>query len=94
MGCCLLGCLFAAGPRVAFAMWWLFDPRRVMATFGNWLWPLLGLLFLPWTTLMYMLVAPGGLSIVNWIFLGLAFAVDLSTWFGNGEAGRRKYASN
>jgi hypothetical protein len=94
MGCCLLGCLAAAGPRVAFVFWWFLDPARVKLGFGgSWIWPILGVLVLPWTTLMYMLVFPGGLSFVNWIFLALAFAIDLGTWFGNGEAGRRKYSS-
>jgi len=93
MGCCIFGCLIAAGPRLAFLFWWLFDPRRVMTGFGNWLWPLLGVIFLPWTTLMYMVVFPGGLSVVNWVFLGLALAIDIGTYVGNGEAGRRKYSN-
>ena len=39
-----------------------------------------GFLFFPWTTLIYGLVAPNGLSLLNIIFLIAAFAIDLGTW--------------
>ena len=42
---------------------------------------------------MYVIVFPGGLSVVNWIFLGLAFAIDMGTYFGGGREGQRRYAS-
>ena len=43
-------CLFKArSPRLALLILWLFTPM-VNVEFGdNWLWPLLGLLFLPFT---------------------------------------------
>ena len=50
--CCLFLAAFGLGPRIALLLWWLFGDR-VDAAFDSWLWPLLGLLFLPWTTLAY-----------------------------------------
>ena len=35
-------------------MWWIFG-TKVDAAFSSWIWPLLGLLFLPWTTIAYVL---------------------------------------
>ena len=49
------------------------------AAFGDvLLWPLLGLVFLPFTTLMYTILwGPGGLSGGDWIWVGIAFVLDL-----------------
>lgn len=49
-------------------------------------------LVLPWTTLVYGFVQPNGLSILNWIFLGCAFMLDLATW-GIGALASRKQVS-
>lgn len=93
MGCCLFAIVLAGAPRVALLFWWFFDTRYVNAAFNNLIWPLLGFLFLPWTTLMYVVVYPGGLSLVNWVFLGLALVIDLGTYGGGGREGRRRYSS-
>lgn len=88
-GCCLFATVLAGAPRLAFLLWWIFQPTRIAQTFSTWLWPLVGLIFLPWTTLMYVFVYPGGLSVVNWVFLGLAFVVDIGSYAG-GAYGRRQ----
>jgi hypothetical protein len=93
MGCCLFAVLLAGAPRIAFLLWWVFQPLRMQATFGNWFWPLLGVIVLPWTTIMYVIVAPGGLNVFDWIFLALAVAVDLSTYAGNARARMQQTAS-
>ena len=57
--CCFFTTLVVLGPRVAGVLWWLVQPVRWQAAFNNnWLWPVLGLIFLPWLTLMYVIVAP------------------------------------
>ena len=91
MGCCLFASVVAGAPRVAFIIWWLFQPGRINATFDTIIWPLVGVLFVPWTTLMWVFVAPGGISTVNWLFLGLALFADLGTYFGGGKS-RRSYS--
>ncbi len=59
--CCLISIASMLGPRLAILVWYLFRPERWQATFDTWIWPLLGSLFLPWTTLAYVLVARNGI---------------------------------
>jgi len=93
MGCCLFAIILAGAPRFALFFWYLFDTRYVSAAFNNLLFAIIGFLFLPWTTLMWVIVYPGGISLVNWIFLGIAFLIDMGTYFGGGREGQRRYAS-
>ena len=56
-----MGCLFVvfAGmfPRFADIILWIARPNMFLAPFdGNWFWPLLGIIFLPFTTLMYVIM--------------------------------------
>ena len=54
-------CLFAISPGgapTAFAIYWIARPGVVEAVFGTFIWPLLGLIFLPFTTLMYTISGP------------------------------------
>jgi len=88
MGCCVLAAVLAGAPRIAFLLWWFLAPGRINAAFDSFMWPLLGVIFLPWTVLTYVFVAPNGLSIINWIFLVIALLADLGAW-GGGARGRR-----
>jgi len=89
MGCCLFAVILAGAPRFAFLLMWLFQPVRINATFDTFIWPALGVLFAPWTALMYVFVFPGGITGFDWVWLGLAAAIDIGTYVGNGESGRR-----
>ena len=79
-------CLFVLvlgllGPRVAVGATWLFSDRVTLAFGGGWVWPLLGLLFLPWTALAYVVVwAVSGVSLGGWIIVVLAFFLDMATY--------------
>ena len=69
-----MACLFAlfAGifPRLALFIVWVARPARVDAAFDTWIWPLLGLIFLPFATLIYVLLwTAGGLSTGDWIWV-------------------------
>jgi hypothetical protein len=79
--CCFVLVFSALGPRFAIIAMWLFG-NRVDAAFSSALWPLLGLLIAPWTTLMYLLVwSPvGGVSGAEWILVGLGIAADIATY--------------
>ena len=80
--CCFFTTLLFFGPRLAFLIYWLVPVGRVkiFLAFNTWIWPLLGLIFLPWTILMYVIVFPvGGF---DWIWLGLAFAADIAGYVG------------
>lgn len=92
---CCLGTIFLVfGSRLTILAWWLLDPERFNLAFSNWvlpgiaiipawLWTLAGAIFLPWTTLAYLLVFPGGITGNDWIILGVAFAVDLLSHGGS-----------
>lgn len=90
MGCCLFALLVAGAPRVALVVWWLSDPGRIYSTFSTWLWPILGFLILPWTTIAYVFVAPNGLSGLDWVILVVALLIDLSAHGGGGRAYQRR----
>ena len=79
--CCFLVLFAALGPRFAVIAMWLFGSRVDLA-FGSWVWPLLGVLFAPWTTLMYLLAwSPvGGVTGAEWIWVGLGVALDVATY--------------
>jgi hypothetical protein len=51
-----------------------------------------GMIFLPWTTLMYLLVAPGGISGFDAPWLALAALVDVASYAGGGIFQRRRRA--
>ncbi len=93
-----MGCLFAifAGmfPRLAVLLIWLARPILFSAAFGGfWLWPILGVIFLPFTTLMYVLLwMPGvGLIGLDWLWLTLAVLIDLGGFGSTGYANRDRY---
>ncbi|NTW28087.1 MAG: hypothetical protein HGA39_01815 [Coriobacteriia bacterium] len=106
MGCCLGVLLLGGAPRLALVLWWLLDPARITATFSGWsatigswtasgwVWPLAGLLLLPWTTVAYVFVAPGGLATLDWIILGIGLLLDLSTHGGSGRAYHHRRSAN
>jgi hypothetical protein len=81
-----MGCLFAlmAGvfPRLALFIVWVARPARVDAAFDTFLLPLLGIIFLPFATLMYVLLyTPGrGLTGGDWFWVVLAGLLDVAHW--------------
>lgn len=79
--CCFLLLFAMLGPRFAIVAAWLFG-SRVDDAFSTWLWPLLGLLLAPWTTLMYLLAwsRPEGVTGAGWILVGIGVALDLATY--------------
>ncbi|MFV1858584.1 MAG: hypothetical protein ACC647_04455 [Anaerolineales bacterium] len=86
--CCFFAVLVTAGPRLASIIWWLFQPVRWSLAFSSAIWPILGIIFLPWTTLFYMLVFPGGVVGLDWLWLGIGVFADVASYTG-GAARRR-----
>ena len=83
---CLLALLAAFFPRVALLVVWLARPAFVTAAFGNtFLLPLLGIIFLPFTTLIYVLLYRPGIGVTGyeWLWIAFAFLLDLGHWFGS-----------
>jgi len=59
---CIILSAALLGPRIINVIWWLLAADRWASTFNGPLVPILGILFLPWTTLAYVLVAQNGLT--------------------------------
>ena len=77
----LLGGIF---PRFALFIAWVARPKMVDAAFDTWIWPLLGFIFLPFATLMYVILwQAGGLSGWDWFWVGLAAVLDVGHWAGS-----------
>lgn len=89
--CCFFTALVLFGPRLAILIWWLVNPVRWAAAFtGSFIWPLLGFIFLPWTTIMYVIVFPRGVVGFDWIWLGLGLLIDISSHLGGGWGNRER----
>jgi hypothetical protein len=91
--CCLFTTLLLIGPRAAIVLWWLVQPLRWSTAFDSFIVPFLGLLFLPWTTLMYVLVSPGGVEGFDFLWLLIALLGDLAQWFGGAWGNRGRIES-
>jgi hypothetical protein len=93
-GCFVVG-LGAFFPRVALLLIWLFTDHVTRAFQGEWLLPLIGIILLPYTTLVYVLLYwwLGTVTGFSWFFVALAFVIDLGAWFGGARsAGQRNAA--
>jgi hypothetical protein len=84
--------------RIGIVVWWLVNPLSHDLPFASWvlpgglafpawLWLVLGGVFLPWTTLAYLLVFPGSIVGSDWIVLGVALLIDLA---GHGGSYRHR----
>ncbi|MFC1617704.1 hypothetical protein ACFL2B_00310 [Patescibacteria group bacterium] len=87
--CCFIASIVLFGPRIVMFFWWLFDPARFDITFTSFIWPLLGFIFVPWTTMAYILVFPGGVNGLDWLWIGLALLLDIIS-YGGGVYSRKK----
>ena len=89
--CCLVAVILLLGPRLGILLWWLFDMPRWERAFSTFIWPLLGAIFLPWTTVAYVFVFPNGVTGLDWLWLALALLVDLGAYTGGGRESRKRF---
>jgi hypothetical protein len=85
---CLLGCLALMVPRLLLVGLFLFT--RYLDVFQTRLWPLLGFIFMPLTTLAYAYAKHASGSVDGW-YLALviiAAMIDLGSWGHGGWRGR------
>ncbi len=80
--CCVLTALLMAGPRLAIFVWWLVNTARFRAAFDIILWPIVGFIFAPWTTLAYLLVFRNGVNGFDWLWIALGIIIDLGALGG------------
>ena len=92
--CCAIAVMGLLGPRALILFWWLIDPARWNLVFQGFLLPALGFVFLPWTTIAYVLFwTVGGLDPIGWVVVALAFFLDIAT-YGGGAFGNRDRIPN
>ncbi len=89
--CCFFAAFVFLGPRAAILVWWLIDIDRWNAAFSNLIWPVVGFFFAPWTTLTWVIIAPGGVSGLDWVILGIGILADVASYSGS-LYGNRGYA--
>jgi hypothetical protein len=94
MGCCIFAVAASFFPRIALLFMWIFTDY-VTRAFDGLIWPLLGLIFLPFTTIMFCLVyspVAGGVVGANWIWVFLGLLLDISS-YASGRYGQRSRSS-
>jgi hypothetical protein len=89
------GCLtafIASFSRITLFFAWLARPALMDAAFSTVIIPCLGFLFLPFTTLMYVILiqGPGKIQGLDWLWLVLAAIMDLASIAGAGAANRNR----
>jgi hypothetical protein len=86
---CMFGIFAAFAPRVLLLVMWLFGNLVDRAFHNTFIWPLLGIIFLPFTTLMYVLVyTPAGISFWGWVWIAIGFIFDIYGYAGTGYSNR------
>src|SRR6266511_46204 len=79
----LFAMLAASFPRVGLLIMWIFTDWVQIAFDDNWFWPLLGLIFLLFTTLMYVffdVAKVGDINLGGWLLILLWGFLDISHW--------------
>lgn len=90
---CLFALMAGFAPRLAVFFVWLARPTMFSAAFnGSWFWPLLGVIFLPFTTIMYVILWRQGLGLSTWDWMWLVLAVvcDLMHYSSTAYANREQ----
>jgi hypothetical protein len=77
---CLLILLTGFFPRVAAVLYWLWRPGLWDRAFNDsWVWPLLGIVFLPVTTIIWVLVSRDGVVGFDFLWLGIGVFLDIGS---------------
>ncbi len=93
MGFLLTLLLVLIGPRVALFFVWVFTDFLDRA-FDGFLVPVVGFVFLPWTTLVYALAYDGSdVGAIGWLFVALALLADISSHAASARRGYRVWSA-
>jgi hypothetical protein len=85
--------LVLGGPRLFNVLWWLVQPVRYNLAFQSSIIGILGIVFLPWTTLMYVSVYAGGITGFDWVWLAIGFFADLASYGSSGYGGKKQMSA-
>jgi hypothetical protein len=74
-----MGWLLALFVRAALVLIWLTTPLVHIAFHHDWIMPLLGVIFVPFATLIYLLIvlADGDVAGWDWLWVALALLLDV-----------------
>ena len=88
---CLFALFAAFAPRLALLFLWLFS-NLVTRAFDSFIVPLLGIIFLPFTTLMYVIVwnPVGGVTGWAWFWVILGALLDIGSYTGSAYGNRNR----
>ena len=88
----MIGCLTGFVSRLVFLGVWIWTPLVSRAFDGNWIVPLLGILFLPCTALVWVWAyAPGiGVTGWGWLWVVVAFLFDIGVFGSHGREYRKR----
>ena len=82
--CCFFLALLTLGPRFGYLIYWIIAPIRVNAALASLNFPfivsLLGLIFLPWTLLMWVAIFP--MNGWDWLWIGFGLMADIAGYVG------------
>lgn len=91
----MMGCLYLIlaliSPRLLLAILWIFTPYVQPRAFDFFLWPLLGLIFLPWTTLAAIWGLNTGFGLFQIAAVVIGLLVDLGSTGGAEQQRRKRY---
>jgi hypothetical protein len=78
---CLFAIIGAFAPRLALILLWIFTPL-VGKVFPGIVLPILGLIFVPFTTLFYVLVyhSLGPINLWGWLLVLVGFLLDMRNY--------------
>jgi len=90
---CALAIIALIFPRVLIAVLWFFTDW-FNGVFQSLLWPVLGFIFLPVTTLWYSVVIKnygGQWTTTNLVIMVIAVVIDMGSWGGGYKNRRRRW---
>jgi hypothetical protein len=70
-------------PRIFILGFAIFSRQILIDAFSGWVVWVVGFFLLPWTTITYMMmwgISSDRVSGVEWVFVAVAFVLDLITW--------------
>ena len=94
-----MGCLFliliGVSPRLGVFALWLLTDWIDRAFNGGWILPVLGIIFLPWTTALYTVGYVLGEAAAPWGILGaiIGLFMDVALHAGSATMGKRRMAT-
>lgn len=88
-----MGCFLSLLSRVGLLCAWLLTPLVNNAFNGGWIFPVLGIIFLPLTTLAYVVVyaLANGVTGAAWLWVAGAFLFDLGLPSAVAHANRHRF---